>query len=234
MREILAKPGFLGAYGTMGADLSILLAIFFTMLFLAGWALAKRHHGGRHHFLVLWATLAMLAYFTFYYLIRGLGVLAIEGKEGFGGPDWVYTVIFAPVLTIHILAVSIGLVMAVYMIILGFRASRKESGTRVLNSGVLKASNRNFTIALSSVLAVLALLAVIRCETLRCAGVYGAGLGLIAGVFLLEKGVEKWLPTGAKRHRFLGRFTMALFLTVLFTSSLTYLFLYVLYAPQLA
>lgn len=244
MTEFLAKPGFLGTYGSMGADLSLLLAIFFTTLFLVAWYMAKKHHGGWHHFIALWAMLAMLVYFTFYYLVKGLGVLAIEGKEGFGGPDWVYAYIFAPVLTIHILMVSIGLVMAVYMIILGFRASHKNSvkisshgdsfhreGTRVLNSGVLKASNRHFYIALSSVLAVLALLAVIRCETLRCATVYAAGMGLIACVFFLEKGVEKWLPMGAQRHRFLGRFTVALFVTVLLTSCLTYLFLYVLYTP---
>ena len=29
----------------------------------------------------------MLAFFTSYYLFRQLGVLAFEGKEGFGGPQ---------------------------------------------------------------------------------------------------------------------------------------------------
>lgn len=234
MKEFLAKPGFLGAYGTMGADLSLVLAIFFTTLFFAAWYIANKHQGSRHHFIVLWAMLAMLAYFTFYYLVKGLGVLAIEGKDGFGGPDWVFTYIFAPVLTIHILTVSIGLIMAVYMIVLGFRACHKENGAWVLNGGVLKACNHNFYIALSSVLAILTLLAIVRCETMRCASVYGVGFGLVCGVFLLEKGVEKWLPIGAKRHRFLGRFTMSLFLTVLLTSCLTYLFLYVVYAPRVA
>lgn len=36
MKGFLAKPGFLGTHGTLGADLSYLLAILFTLLFLVG------------------------------------------------------------------------------------------------------------------------------------------------------------------------------------------------------
>lgn len=234
MKEFLSEPGFLATYGTIGADLSYILAILFTILFLAGWYMGRRHQGGRHHSLVLGAMLAMLAYFSAYYLTRRLGVLAIEGKEGFGGPGWLYTYIFGPVLTVHILLVSIGLVMAVYMIILGFRASFKEKGRRLLRGVDLKVKKKNFFLTLSITVAVLGVLALIRCRTYRCASVYGAGLLLVALVFFLEKIIERLIPEGAKRHRLLGRFTMVIFLIVLLTSTLTYLFLYILYPPQLS
>jgi len=233
VKELLARPGFLGTYGTIGADLSYILAILFIVLFLIGWYMGRRHQGNRHHFLVLWAMLAMLAYFSSYYLTRRLGVLAIEGKEGFGGSDWLYTYIFSPVLTTHILLVSIGLVMAVYMIILGFRASFKESRKRILKGVELKVKRRNFYITLLAILIVLGLFALIRCRTFRCAAVYVAGLLLVTLVFFLEKVIERLLPNGAERHRFLGRFTMVIYLIVLFTSTITYLFLYILYPAQL-
>ncbi len=38
-----------------------------------------------HHWLMLGGMVAMLGFFVSYYLFRQLGVLAFEGKEGFGG-----------------------------------------------------------------------------------------------------------------------------------------------------
>ena len=233
MREFLARPGFLGTHGTVGADLSFILAILFTILFLIGWNAARKHRGNRHHVIILSAALIMLGYFSAYYLIRRLGVLAIEGREGFGGPDWFYTYVFSPVLTTHIVLVTIGLVMCVYMIILGFRASAKEGGKRILAGGELKVDKRKFYIALSAVLAVLGLFALIRCQTLRCAAVYGAGMMLVAAVFLVERAVERSLPKGGQRHMLLGRLTMIIFVVVLFTTTLIYFSLYVLYPPRL-
>ena len=37
MAEWLREPGFAGTHATMGADLSQLMATFFTALFLVGW-----------------------------------------------------------------------------------------------------------------------------------------------------------------------------------------------------
>ena len=234
MKGFLAKPGFLGTYGTLGSDLTLVLAIVFTLLFLIAWFAARKRQGNRHHVTILWATLAMFIYFSFYYLTRGLGVVALQGREGFGGPDWFYIYIFTPTLTTHILLVSVGLVMAVYMIVLGFRASFKESGKRLLKAGELRVKDRNFYIALSVILAALCLLAVIRCATLQCASVYGAGLAVVMVAFSLEKLAERFLPKTGQRHRTFGKFTMVILLAILFTSALTYLFLYVLYQPQLS
>jgi uncharacterized membrane protein YozB (DUF420 family) len=211
MKEFLAKPGFLGTYGTVGADLTFILAIVFTTLFLTAWYVARKHQGNRHHFIILWATLAMLVYFSSYYLTKGLGVLAVEGREGFGGPAWFYSYVFSPILTIHILLVSIGLVMAVYMIILGFRASSKESGRRLLKGSELKVNKRNFYTS-----------------------VYGAGLIIVSLTFLLERIIEKVCPKAADRHRLVGRYTMVMFLMAMITSVLIYLSLYTIYQPRLS
>lgn len=233
MTEYFARPGFLGTYGTIGADLSYVIALIFTALFLVGWYLGRKHQGKKHHSLVLWATVSMLIYFTIYYLARSFGVLAIEGREGFGGSDWVYAYIFTPIITAHVFLVSIGLIMAVYMIILGFRVSAFKEGDRTLKTDQLKMSSKgSFKLAAGS-FAVMALIALIRCRTVRCVLVYVTGFIIVSVVILMEKIIERLIPNGARRHKFLGMATMIMFFVVLITSTLTYLFLYVLYPPIL-
>lgn len=233
MKEFLAKPGFLGTHGTFGADLSYLLAVLFTALFLAGWYKGKKHSGNAHHSLTLWGMVAMLVYFTSYYLVRRLGVLALEGREGFGGSDWVYDNIFSPILIIHILLVTIGIVIAIYMIVLGFRASSKESGTRFLKEETLQVNNKNFYLTLLSILSIFGILAFIRCSAFRCVVVYLFGFIIVFLVFIFEKIIEKLLPDGAKRHRLIGKFTMITYIILLFTSTLTYILLYIAYTPKI-
>jgi len=232
MKELLHRPGFLGTHATLGADLSFFLAVVFTVIFLIGWYLAKKRQGSRHHTVVLWGMVSMLVYFTGYYQIRGLGVLAAEGGEGFGGPDWVYSYIFKPTLAIHILLVTLGIIMAVYMIVLGFRASYKIEGRWLLREGSeLRIPDRKFYKYLLIILAVTAAITVVRCGSTRCATVYVIGYLIVAAVFFLERLVEKLFPIGAKRHRLLGNFTMVMYLIVLFTSTVTYSLLYIFYTP---
>ena len=153
------KTGFLGTHGTLGADLSYLFAVLFTALFLVGWYQGKKHKGNVHHGLTLWGMVTMLAYFTSYYWFRGLGVLALEGRSGFGGPDWVYNKIFTPTIAIHIILVTFGIVIAIYLVVLGFRASVKENGKRFLKEEALHVKTKNFYITLLSILAILGLFA---------------------------------------------------------------------------
>ena len=233
MQKFLAKPGFLGTYGTIGADLSYLLAVMFTALFLVGWYKGRNHKGNIHHSLTLCGMVAMLVYFSFYYLARRLGVLALEGREGFGGPEWIYNYVFTPILTAHILLVTIGILIAPYIIILGFRASVKKNGRQVLKDDELKVK-KNLFISLLSIFAVFGLLAFIRCHTTRCLMVYVIGFLLVASLFILEKIIEKFLPNGAKRHRLLGKFTIAMYLIILFSSTITYLLLYIIYPANLS
>src|ERR671935_2116153 len=132
MLEWLKQPGFLGTHATLGADLSQSMALLFTTLFIVGWVQARRRQGGRHHWLMLGGMVAMVAFFTSYYLFRQLGVLAFEGKEGFGGSEALYRNVFIPLLTFHIILVIVGLVMAIYMIVLGYRTETIAAGRRVL------------------------------------------------------------------------------------------------------
>ena len=217
----------------MGADLSWILAVVFTVLFIIGWRMGKKAQGNRHHVLVLWAMGSMLAYFTVYYLARGLGALATEGKEGFGGPDWIYTGIFEPILTIHILVVSIGLVLAAYMIVLGFRVAVKQTGQWMLQAGFLRMSSSAFLKITASVLIAFTLIAAIRCRSVACGIVYISGFLLVLIVLLAEKGIERLIPDGERRHRLIGTFTMVLYVIALITSSATYLMLYVIWPPKI-
>ena len=79
MYEWLKQPGFVGTHATMGADVSQLMAALFTGLFIVGWIQAKQQRGTAHHWLMFGGMIAMLAFFTSYYLFRSLGVLAFEG-----------------------------------------------------------------------------------------------------------------------------------------------------------
>ena len=233
MKELVNKPGFLPTHGTFGADLSFLMAIAFTVLFIIGWRMAKKRKSDSHHVLVLWAMVSMIVYFTVYYLARGLGALATEGKEGFGGPEWVYQYVFSPLLTIHILVVSTGLILAGYMIILGFRVTIKTAGKRMLQAGILKMSPTAFRNAAIATFALFAVLAIIRWGSLGRFLVYFFGFLLIMGVLMLEKGIERLIPDGEKRHRWIGTFTMVLYVIALATSSITYVMLYVIWPPKI-
>lgn len=232
MLQFLKGPGFLGTYGTMGADLSFVMALLFTLLFIIGWRLGKRKQGNKHHTLVLGAMVSMMIYFTVYYLARGLGALATEGKEGFGGPEWLYSYFFKPLLTIHILAVSIGLVLAVYMIVLGFRVTIKRMGQRVLQPGVLSMSQSAFFKIGGATFALMVLLGIIRGHSLARWIVYISGFLLVIVVLLAEKGIERLIPDGERRHRLIGTFTMTLYVIALFTSTITYVLLYIIYPPK--
>lgn len=229
MKEFLNAPGFLSPYGTLGADISSVMAWVFTLLFIYGWYAGKNHQGQRHHLVTLWGMVAMLGYFTLYYLARGLGALSLEGKEGFGGPDWVYAYIFSPMLTVHILVISVGLVLAVYMIVLGFRSSFKKGNERYLKAETLKMGSKGFGYTLAGAAVLFGGFAVARWGSMARLLVYLSGFGLVAGVLFMERGIERWMPDAATRHRKMGTFTMALYVIALVTSTVTYVMLYYIY-----
>ncbi len=233
MKTLLEQPGFLAPSGTIGADVSYLLALVFTILFLVSWAMAKKAQGTRHHKLILVSMVSMVVYFCAYYYARQLGVLAFEGREGFGGTDDVYHNVFVPVLTTHLFLVTLGLVLAFYMIPLGFRASENTGGDYRLKTGELKMQPRTFKIILLTIFGcwalVQAILLAVRQNPFGASVAYGLIFATIALVVSAEKLIEKLLPTAARRHRILGRVTMVVFALVLVTSTATYLMLYVIY-----
>jgi uncharacterized membrane protein YozB (DUF420 family) len=233
VKTLLEQPGFLAPSGTIGADVSYLLALVFTILFLVAWRMAKKAQGTRHHKLILVSMVAMIVYFVAYYYARSLGVLSFEGREGFGGPDDVYENVFVPVLTTHLILVTLGMVLAFYMIPQGFRASDKVAGEYHLKSGELKMKPRTFKLILFTVLGcwalVQALLLTVRQSPFGASVAYGLIFLTVALVVSLEKLIEKMLPDGARRHRILGRTTMVIFALILVTSTATYLMLYFIY-----
>ena len=233
MLDWLKQPGFLGTHATIGADLSQSMAALFTLLFVIGWFQAKHRRGNHHHWLMLGGMVAMLAFFTSYYLFRQLGVLAFEGKAGFGGSQALYDHVFIPLLTLHIILVVVGLVMAVYMIVLGFRAQAFLDGRRILRSTLLQTSWTKMGSILGGITAIVLLLFLWRVATAgfssRKLMVYVGLLLLIGIVFVIEMAIQRVWPSGERRHRALGRFTMILYCVLFVTGSTTYTMLYILY-----
>jgi uncharacterized membrane protein YozB (DUF420 family) len=237
MAEWLRTPGFFGTHATVGADLSQVMATFFTVLFVVGWIQARKHKANHHHWLMLGGMVAMLAFFTSYYLFRNLGVLAFEGKEGFGGSQDLYDNVFVPLLTVHILLVVIGLIMAIYMIVLGFRSQTFVDGRRALKDALLQTSGKRIAVILGSITAVVMLFFLSRVMTSGFSmGKFSVYLGLIiliAIVFGIEISIQRIWPNGARRHRVLGVFTMMIYCVLFVTGTVTYAMLYILYPGKI-
>ena len=233
MKDWLAQPGILSGSSTLGADLSYLLAVIFTGLFAISWVFAKKGEGTRHHNLILVSMVAMIVYFSIYYMFRQLGVLALEGKEGFGGSREVYEMVFVPILTTHLVLVTVGLLMAVYMVLSGYRSSSKTIKGYVLDDRELKMGPKTFQGIMLTLFSLWAInqfiLTFIRHVSWQSSLAWGIIFGTFAGIAGLEKVIEKWLPDGARRHRILGRGTMIIYILILLTSTATYLLLYVIY-----
>jgi uncharacterized membrane protein YozB (DUF420 family) len=237
LAQWLREPGFFGTHATMGADVSQLMATFFTVLFIVGWVQARKNKADHHHWLMLGGMIAMLAFFTSYYLFRNLGVLAFEGKEGFGGSQALYDNVFIPLLTVHILLVVIGLVMAIYMMVLGFRSQTFTEGRRTLKDALLQTSGRRIVTILGSITALVGAFFLSRVMTsgfsLGKLSVY-IGLALIiAMVFGVEILIQRIWPNGARRHRVLGKFTMMIYCVLFVTGTVTYGMLYILYPGKI-
>ena len=233
----LKDPGFFGTHATIGADLSQLMATLFTGLFILGWFQARRHRADAHHWLMFGGMIAMLSFFVAYYLFRQLGVLAVEGKEGFGGSQALYDYVFIPVLTLHIILVIIGLVMAIYMIVLGFRSQQFINGVRSLNEALLLTSWRKvgtiFGVITLLVMGLFAGRVASAGFSVRKMEVYVGLLLLVAIVFAIEMSIQRIWPNGARRHRALGRFTMIIYCILFVTGTFTYTMLYILYPGKI-
>ncbi|MBT3514498.1 MAG: DUF420 domain-containing protein [Nitrospina sp.] len=233
MKELLEQPGFLAPSGTFGADLSYLLAVVFTVMFLIAWVLAKKGLGTQHHNLIFLSMVSMLIYFIGYYYARQLGVLTLEGKEGFGGPQDIYDNIFIPTLTTHLILVCLGLILSIYMIFQGFRACDKIEGNYILQRRELLADPKIFKSTMIIIGGIWAgnqlVITFIRDKSFAASLAWAIIFGIIALVVYLEKFIEKSIPDGARRHKLLGRATMIIFSLILVTSTLVYLMLYVIY-----
>lgn len=233
----LRDPGFFGTHATIGADLSQLMAAMFTGLFIIGWIQARKHKADAHHWLMFGGMVAMLGFFVSYYMFRSLGVLAFEGKEGFGGSQSLYDHVFVPVLILHIILVMIGLIMAVYLLVLGFRAQTFVGGVRQLNNSTLQTSWGTIGKVWSAIGGIVGLYLAFLYATdrlsLRRSEVWIVFMVLIALVLLFEMAIQRIWPDGARRHRALGRFTMVIYCVLFLTGTFTYTMLYILYPGKI-
>src|SRR5207245_7687505 len=142
-------------------------------------------------------------------------------------------------LTVHIILVSVGLIMATYMIILGFRAQQLVGGKRELRPGELKVGQEKLTKVFVISGAVLLVLYVVSGLlfgtgfTLRRSIVYVVGLLVVGLVLGVEKTVERFWPDGGKRHRALGCLAMVIYCILFEDGSDTYTMLYILYPGKI-
>jgi uncharacterized membrane protein YozB (DUF420 family) len=118
------------------------------------------------------------------------------------------------------------------MIVLGFRVAVRKSGRRVLRPGPLSISRSAFYKTLGGAFILFAVAGLIRWHSIARLIVYISGFLLVAFVLLIEKGIERLIPDGERRHRMIGTFTMVLFLIALCTSTITYAMLYVIWPPK--
>jgi len=213
------------------------MAALFTALFVIGWLQARKRKADAHHWLMLGGMISMLSFFIAYYLFRQLGVLAFEGKEGFGGSQDLYDYVFIPVLTLHIILVIIGLIMAVYMMVLGFRSQQFVNGIRSLRESLLQTTWKKVGLIFGGISVVVLGLFYSRVAaagfSMRKLEVYLAFLILVAIVFAVEMAIQRIWPNGGQRHRALGRFTMMIYCVLFVTGSFTYTMLYILYPGKI-
>ncbi|CUQ68320.1 MAG: DUF420 domain-containing protein [Nitrospira sp.] len=233
----LRESGFFGTHATVGADLSQLMATLFTVLFIVGWVQARKQHTDAHHWLMLGGMISMAGFFVVYYLFRQLGVLAFEGKEGFGGSQELYDRVFVPVLILHITLVIVGLIMAVYLIVLGFRVQTFVGGKRRLKAGPRQASwgaiAKLWTAVGGLIGTYLLYLHLTDRLSMRRSSVWIAFMLIFTVVLLMEMAIQRIWPDGAQRHRALGRFTMVIYCVLFVTGSFTYTMLYILYPGKI-
>jgi TRAP-type uncharacterized transport system fused permease subunit len=127
--------------------------------------------------------------------------------------------------------------MAVYMIVLGFRAQVIEQGRRILSGRVLQTTWGKIGMifgVLCSLVAVY-LLYLVAADRFRMGRlvVWAGLLTLIAIVFAVEMAIQRIWPDGAHRHRTLGRFTMIIYCILFATGTTTYTMLYILYPGKI-
>jgi uncharacterized membrane protein YozB (DUF420 family) len=150
-----------------------------------------------------------------------------------------YYKVFLPLLTFHISLVIIGLIMAIYMIILGFRAQQIVGGQRELRPVELRVGREKlakvFVVSGAALLVLYVVSGLLFGTgfTLRRSVVYVAGLLVVGLVLGVEKTIERVWPDGGKRHRALGRFTMVIYCILFVTGSVTYTMLYILYPGKI-
>jgi uncharacterized membrane protein YozB (DUF420 family) len=138
---------------------------------------------------------------------------------------------------VHIILVIIGLVMAIYMIVLGFRTQAIVQGRRLLKDAHLQTSGKKIGMILGGLTGLAVMLFLFRAATagfsMRKLEVYLGFVALVGLVLGIETTIQRIWPNGADRHRALGRFTMIIYCILFVTGSTTYTMLYILFPGKI-
>ncbi|MDH5636962.1 MAG: DUF420 domain-containing protein [Nitrospinota bacterium] len=226
MIDELSGPGILSSRTTLGSDISLFLAIGFILMFLLAGYLARSKKGRAHHRMILASMAAMVFYLVYYIQVRYMGLASVADQRSFPGPDWIYTSILRPLLTVHVTVVSMSLYLSVYMVINGFLARfPMDDGSLTLKTGLARPSKVLWGIALFW-LAFLGWLTILsgRFDLYHAAIFLALGFGAPAGMALL---IHFTLPKADRRHRIVGRICLLLFSLMLATTVSTYYLLYI-------
>ena len=127
--------------------------------------------------------------------------------------------------------------MAVYMIVLGFRAQAIEQGKRILSGRILQTTWGKVGTIFGMLCALVALYLVylVAADRFRMGRlvVWVGLLALIAVVFAVEMVIQRIWPDGGQAPSELcGRFTMIIYCVLFVTGTTTYTMLYILYPGQ--
>ena len=228
MKEFLVQPGFLSLHGSMAVDITYLIAMLATAMFLLGWRKARNGDGTGHRLMMISASVLMLGYFFVYYLFRNLGGMMAEGKLGFNGPDWVAENILMPLLAVHLILVVLVFVLIPYQLWLGHHsAKRSGNGLSLSNAPVIMKKSVWLRVFLPFTALFLAV-GLFRCNSGHCWLFYaGVPLFFATGI-ALERLLERTLPTGDRRHRIVGNLTVTAIVLLFASTTGMYVILHVL------
>jgi len=229
MKEFLVQPGFLSPYGSMGVDITYLIAMLATAMFVLAWRKARNGDGAGHRLMMISASVLMLGYFFFYYLFRNLGGMMAEGKLGFGGPEWMAESILMPLLMVHLLLVLLVFVFIPYQLWLGRRSAMQSRNTLSLSEAPVAMRKSVWLRVFLPFMALFLAVGLFRCVSGHCWLFYVCVPLLFAVGMGLERLLERMLPTGDGRHRMVGKITVATIVLLFASTTGMYVMLHVLY-----
>ncbi len=226
MEQILSGSGFLSSRSSFGSDLSLILAISFTCLYFVAGYFAAKGKGLTHHRLIITSTLAMFGYFLYYYKVRNLGYKSFADQIEFSSLGWIQANLFTPVIYTHFLIVVLSTFVALYAMATGFKASTNINGKLMLKNELATISKLGWALGFIWLAILLWWIFVQHGFSIEYAIAF-----LILGYFLpvsIALYIHQVLPTLERRHRVIGKISIALFLCLLVTSTLSYSILYIL------
>ena len=222
----LDGPGILSTRSTIGSDISFIFALIFIFSFIVAGRLARMKKGLRHHRMILFSFVLMIAYLAYYYKIRQLGLSSAADQMAIKNSTWFYSNVFRPLLYLHIAVVASSLYLSIYMVINGFMAKFPlYDGNMTLKTGLVSPSPVLWGIGLVWLIFLFWKVGPAKALDLN------HKVLIISLAFLLPAAVSLLihftLPKADQRHRIVGQITLIFFSMMLLTTCVTYFLIYI-------